>query len=281
MKFILILVFIFISFLVIMNIIAKKYDDPYYIDIFYGLPGSGKSTDIVKYSILVNTEKTPYDRVYCNMNNVAGTYYFNLKELIEINKNKNDDNYFIPFKENSVVCIDEAGYYINNRDFKNFSKFMQYLCRYVRHHKIYLRFYSQAIDTDLVIRNLARRYYILKKYFNCITLIKPIFKDMGIGMDNNGNGKLVESFQYASIFQFKFNWIPRYIGLFDSHEVKTKTINDNTVLCPYNENLKYATNLRLYIQHLLYKAYKKIHFFLFNHNSFKISLNSYLNLVRF
>lgn len=275
-----IIIFI-ILFLFLYGLLARylinKYNDPYYIDLFIGLPGCGKSSDIVKYAIKVNYNKTFYDRVYCNMENVAGTYFFDLPSLIEINKGRSSDDYIIPFKPNSVVCIDEAGYFINNRDFKNFSKFMQYLCRYVRHHKLYLRIYSQSVDTDKVIRDLSRRFYLLKKYLNCITLIKPISKDIDIGQDIDGNGKLVENYKFLSILDWRLTWLPRYFGLFDSHSVQSSNIVDNSVYNSYNTNISYAAKLHRYIFHSIK------YFFINKFNikpSFNISYNLYLFLRR-
>ena len=113
MNLFLFVIIIFICFFIFLFWAKKHFNDPYYIEIFFGLPGCGKSTDISKYAIKVLNGKTPYHKVYCNQKEVAGTYYFDLKNLIEINKDRNENNYIIPFEPNSCVCIDEASMYVN------------------------------------------------------------------------------------------------------------------------------------------------------------------------
>lgn len=252
-KFIFILLIVFFTAL---SIYGKICADPYFCKIFYGLPGCGKSTYIAYLGVKVNTGKMmPYTKVYCNAPDVGGTFYFNLPELIKLNSKRDENDYIVPFEENSIVCIDEAGLAVNGRDWKSFSKFLQYLCRKFRHHKISLYFFSQGFsDADKTIRTNCHQLLMIKKIFNCISFVRPIHKSLGLGKDANGNGQPCEVYKYASIFNSKFIFIPRYVGLFNSHEVQASVVHSDTYFNEYTDKFNYVKSTPLYIRHVMMKS---------------------------
>lgn len=268
-KFILIL--LAVSFTAL-SIYGKLCADPYFCKIFYGLPGCGKSTHIAYTGVQVNTGKLkPFTKVYCNAPDVGGTYYFNLQELIKINSKRDENDYIIPFEENSIVCIDEAGIAVNGRDWKSFSKFLQYLCRKFRHHKISLYFYSQGFsDADKTIRTNCHQLLMIKKIFNCISFVRPIHKSLGLGKDSNGNGQPCEVYKYASIFSSKFIFIPRYVGLFNSHEVQASIVPTESIFNEYTDRFNYVKSTPLYIKYVFISS--------FNH--LKLYIQYFSDLIR-
>jgi hypothetical protein len=61
------------------------------------------------------------------------------------------------------VIIDEAGIEYNNRAFKEFSDKSLYFFKYHRHYRLAIDLFSQGLDCDKKIRDLAQRLYVVKK----------------------------------------------------------------------------------------------------------------------
>ena len=59
-------------------------------------------------------------------------------------KELNED--YCPFPPDSCVCIDEGGIEMFSRNFKAFDMELVKLFKLVRHHKLYVRIYSQSFD---------------------------------------------------------------------------------------------------------------------------------------
>lgn len=127
----------------------KKYKIPHVLSIYFGVPGSGKTTFA---AWLVKQDLRHGGKVWSNVP-ITGAYVLNPKE--DIGNNMIHDG---------RVIIDEAGIEYNNRDFKEFSKKALYFYKYHRHYETAVDIFSQGFDDmDKKIRTLAQRLYVVKK----------------------------------------------------------------------------------------------------------------------
>lgn len=145
----------------------KEYQIPHIVSIYFGVPGSGKTTFA---AWLARRDLKRGGKVWSNVP-ITGTYKLDPK--VDIGR------YMI---ENGRVIIDEAGIEYNNRDFKDFSKKSLYFYKYHRHYRLGIDIFSQGFDDmDKKIRTLAQKYYVVKKsIFPWFVYRKEIRKKVGI-----------------------------------------------------------------------------------------------------
>lgn len=176
----------------------KKIDPSLYL--YFGLPGSGKSTYA---SLLVSQCIKAGIPVYCNFP-VKGTYQFNpVSDL---------GQYML---ENCVIIIDEAGLVFNNRDFVKFSKSNLEFFKLHRHYNTEIHVFSQGInDCDIKIRQLAQKiFYIERCLMPYSRKIRRVKRYLGI----DENGQLIDKYAFVP-FSKKLIWLPSFWNMFDSFE---------------------------------------------------------------
>lgn len=188
------------------------------LNMYMGKMGVGKTTHICRES--QRYIKKGY-KVYCNVE-IPGTYLYNPLELNQYT-----------FEKNSVVFCDEIGIIFNNRSFKSFDKGYIEFFKMIRQYKVKFICYSQALDSDKIIRNLMHNIYIMNR-IGKITLIRPISKNFGLATDENGNGQIVDSYKFKSILEWKFIYLPRYYGMFKSYNPPYRELIKSTYY-DYNE----------------------------------------------
>lgn len=191
---------------------------PYKTVMIIGKKGSGKTCDIAKRALKAQKKGK---KVYSSIE-IPGCHVFNPLDLNQYT-----------FEENSLVLIDEVGLIWDNRDFKSFEKGVNTWFKYSRQYKIQVYLYSQAFDIDLKIRNLCDQLILMQR-IGKITLLRPIVKKLGISTDQNGNGNLVDTYAFSWVFDWKFNYMPRYYGLFKSFNPPKREIIESTFE-QYNE----------------------------------------------
>lgn len=127
----------------------KKCRIPHILSIYFGVPGSGKTTFA---AWLTKRDLRHGGKVWSNVP-ITGAYKLDPKEDI--------GQYMIC---DGRVIIDEAGIEYNNRDFKKFSEDSLYFYKYHRHYQLAVDVFSQGFDDmDKKIRTLAQRLYVVKK----------------------------------------------------------------------------------------------------------------------
>lgn len=127
----------------------KKCKIPHILSIYFGVPGSGKTTFA---AWLTKRDLRHGGKVWSNVP-ITGAYNLDPKEDI--------GQYMIC---NGRVIIDEAGIEYNNRDFKKFSEESLYFYKYHRHYELAIDIFSQGFDDmDKKLRTLAQRLYVVKK----------------------------------------------------------------------------------------------------------------------
>lgn len=185
---------------------------PYQTFIIFGKKGSGKTCDIAKRSLKFQKKGI---KCYSNIE-IPGNYLFDPRDIKQFT-----------FEPGSVIFIDEVGLIWDNRNFKSFEFGINQWFKYARQYRCSVYLYSQATDIDLKIRLLCDRMMYMQR-IGKITLIRPINKQMGIATDMNGNGQLVDTYSYGWIFDWKFNYMPRYYGMFKSFDPPERELIKST-----------------------------------------------------
>lgn len=200
---------------------TKQYRDPCTAEMYVGKIGSGKTTSIVQYVYKVNSHRTPWERVYVNVPDIHGAYYFDFADVLKQLKQG-----ICPFEPMSAVLIDEGGIEMFSRNFRNFDMELVRFFKLCRHYRLYVRVYSQAFDIDKSVRNIVTGLYVSTKFLGVLTVHRPVIKKLGISTDEEGNGQLVDTYKYDWIFGYKFTFIPRWVKHFDSYNTEKVIMND-------------------------------------------------------
>lgn len=175
------------------------------IEIYAGLPGSGKTTiAAAEASKCMKKGITVYSNVP-----ITGTHQYNCKDLG-----------LYHMQPNSLIIIDEAGLEFSNRKYATFADYTLRLFKLHRHYKLRILVLSQANDSDKVIRNLAKSVYIVHKRFlgfvaSCTyvhTDISPLATQEDIAKIYFLPHPLIQ------FFERKRYWMPKYWKYFDSWE---------------------------------------------------------------
>lgn len=174
------------------------------ISIFFGAPGSGKTTLGARYA--EQAERT-HTLIYGNID----LDYPNYIKIDSTDLGRYD------FHDCTILC-DESGVDFNNRDYKNFSKDLIKYLKYHRHFNAKIVFFSQSYeDMDITIRRLAQRYYLVKKSFlfklNKKIVVKRIKKSIVIQKETR---QIIDAYDFVFLSKFVFSG-RRYFKHFDTH----------------------------------------------------------------
>lgn len=175
-------------------------------DIYFGVPGSGKTTFA---AYLAKKRIKRKGKVLSNVS-IKGTYEVERSDI---------GHYMI---QDCLLLIDEAGIDYNNRNFSDkkekMSKEEIYFYKYHRHYNVDIAIFSQGYDDmDKKLRTLATKYYIVKRsIFPGFITRKLINKKLGI--DKNTK-QIIDEYAFA-IFGTKWIYCPKLWKMFNSCSYK-------------------------------------------------------------
>jgi hypothetical protein len=169
-------------------------------DMYIGKKGCGKTCTLAKLALRYN--KKGY-KVYTNVEGISNTYFFNPKQLDTLTPDPN-----------SIILIDEVGLVWDNRSFANFKANEWF--KYSRQYKCKVILFSQAFDIDLKIRNLVDNMYLMTRIGKGV-IYRPVVKKLGIVQKPDGTGDLADTYRYGGLLSWKFTYLPRYYGLFNTY----------------------------------------------------------------
>lgn len=117
--------------------------------IYFGLPGSGKTTYAAS---IVAKNRRRKRKTFSNVP-ITGAYVVDPQN--DIGKHMIED---------CDLIIDEAGLEYNNRKFKSFSDEATYFFKYHRHYRVNVHIFSQGYDDmDKKLRTLASELYLVRR----------------------------------------------------------------------------------------------------------------------
>lgn len=208
---------------------ARHPKHPLQLNVYFGVPGSGKTTyaaylarEAQRESLVIRfCKRFPcrftrwilngknWKRSYPVWSNVPiqGTYHLNAKTDIGV--------YMI---QNGKMIIDEAGVEFNNRDYKSFPKAAVHFFKYHRHYGVSVDVFSQSFeDMDVTLRRLAQNFYVVKRsLLPFFVVTKHIRRKVGI--DENSH-QLVDAYSFGlPVLDSKWIFCPPLWKMFDSYD---------------------------------------------------------------
>lgn len=168
------------------------------IDIYFGLPGSGKTTLACK---LARKALRDGRHVYSDFSVAA------IKGCINFPQDLLGQ---VTLPPGSLLILDEASIKFNNRNFKSMSMAAISWLKLARHYGVDVVVFSQSYeDMDITIRRLANTLWHVRRC-GIFTLVRRINRSVGI--DSNTH-QIVDQYRFCSIFS-KFLRLPLLRQLF-------------------------------------------------------------------
>lgn len=210
---------------------ARHPKHPLQLNVYFGVPGSGKTTYAAYLAREAQREskvlrlcrrfpcrftnwilngknwKRPYP-VWSNVP-ISGTLRINAKEDLGIN-----------LIQDGKLIIDEAGVEFNNRDYKSFPKPAIKFFKYHRHYGVSVDVFSQSFeDMDVTLRRLAQNFYVVKRsvipWFITTKLIRR-----KVGIDETSH-QLVDAYSFGfPVFDTKWIFCPPLWRMFNSYDIE-------------------------------------------------------------
>lgn len=195
------IIWILLGVIVVLSILCifKKKDREDIISIYFGVPGSGKTTFA---AWLVRNELKHNRKVWSNVP-ITGAMIYEPKEDLG-KKNMVDGR----------IILDEASVEYNNRKFRELDSATIKFLKYHRHYQTAIDVFSQSYDDmDITLRRLAQRYYLMKKsILPWFVVRKTISKRIGI----DENTKQIIDEYYFRPFSTKYIFCPPLWKIFNT-----------------------------------------------------------------
>lgn len=192
---------LFIGFL----FFTKKFANPYKMIFIFGKKGSGKSTFMVKE--MIRHAKRGWT-IYTDMEDciVPGVRIIKALDLAT----------FIapPY---SCIFLEEVGITFDNRKYKSFDDGIRDFSKFLRKYKLKCYMNSQSYDVDKKIRDCVDGMFLLSSIRDCISISRPILKSVKLTAPSaESESRVAEGLKFASIWHWRFMWMPSYHKFFDS-----------------------------------------------------------------
>lgn len=177
-------------------------DDKVYV--VFGLPGSGKSTLLTAAACECLSGKSfmglpPHPRVFSTFA-IPETYKLDPMMLGKVDLT------------DSLLLIDEASQFFDAREWKTFPEHVRTFFQTHRHEHTSIIVCSQGFsDTDLRIRNLADKFWMLDKWLFDYSLCRPI-----VHRQRPQKGSIEETYELSPPLDWTFINRKKYYHLFDS-----------------------------------------------------------------
>lgn len=208
MTFIYFILIIFILWIVLGNIYFARKHKKITFDIYFGVPGSGKTTFAAYLTKkALKRRKKGVHKVLSNVP-IKGAYSVSKQDI---------GHYQI---SNCDLLLDEAGIDYNNRNYNKFTDDETYFFKYHRHYKVNIAIFSQDFeDMDKKLRKLATRYFIVKKsIFPGFICRRTIRKKIGI---DKLTKQIIDEYNFEFfLFGTKYIYCPKLWKMFDSYTYK-------------------------------------------------------------
>lgn len=197
-----------LAFMLLFHFLTRKYLNPFKFTMIVGKKGSGKTTWMVE---LIYKYLRRGWTVYANID-IPGVCYFDPKNIGEYT-----------FPSGSVVMIDEANLFWDNRKWKDVAASLIEWFRYQRQYRVKLYMFSQTFDIDKKLRSLCDDLYLVKNFARVFCWCKRIRKWPDLKQaEGESEARIVDMIQYDTILLWPFGsrhlvYIPKWAKYFKSY----------------------------------------------------------------
>lgn len=187
---------------------SYKFKSPYWLEIRFGKPGCGKTTDLCREAI--HGLKDGW-HVYTNVPiNVAGV------RLID------NSNIGMWADDNSLILLDEANLFADNRSYKSLPRQVLEYTRLFRHNKVRLILFSQTFDIDLKFRSMAQRLCLCYRIGPLMIRrgVKKVLTIRQAEYAQDADSQIVDNLAFESFLKpgaLTFVWLPRWVRYHDTY----------------------------------------------------------------
>lgn len=193
----------------------------------FGKKGAGKSCYMVKQ--MLHYLRKGWN-VYTDMADVRipGVRIITLKNL----------ETFRP-EPHSAVFLDEVGISMDNRSFKSFPPGLRDFFKYARKMKLVVFMNSQAYDVDKKVRDTTDAMMLMQSIGSFLCICRPIRRSITLTEPSaDSESRIADVLKFASIFSWRFYYMPAYFRYFDSLAMPQRPIVPYTK--PANAASRYA-----------------------------------------
>lgn len=183
----------------------RKYQNPYKLIFVFGKKGAGKSCYMVRQMLRYLRRGW---NVYTDMADIRipGVRIIDLCHLSE----------FRP-EPKSLVCLDEVGISMDNRNYKSFPPGLRDFFKYVRKMKIVVIMNSQAYDVDKKVRDTMDSMLLLQSIGSLFSIARPIYRGITLTEPSaDSESRIADILRFGSIFSWHVYYMPSYFRYFDS-----------------------------------------------------------------
>lgn len=192
----------------IYHLLTKRFSNPFKFTMIVGKKGSGKTTWMVQ--LIYKYLKRGWT-VYANID-IPGVNYFDPNDI---------GTYTFP--QRSVVLIDEANLFWDNRQWKTVAANLIEWFRYQRQYRVKLYMFSQTFDIDKKLRSLCDDLFLVKNVARVFCWCKRIRKWPDLKQaEGESEARIVDMIQYDKLYFWPFGsrhliYIPRWSKYFKSY----------------------------------------------------------------
>lgn len=201
------LLVLFLLFLLVVLVFLRgaiQCANPYRLIFVFGKKGSGKSCYMVNQMLR-------YSRrgwwVYTDMEGVRipGVRQIHVNDLVTLRP--------LP---HSLVCLDEVGISMDNRNYKSFPPGLRDFFKYARKMKCRVIINSQSYDVDKKVRDTVDSM-LLTVALGPLSIVRPIKRSITLVEPSaESEGRISDRLSFSSIFSWRFYWLPFYFPYFDT-----------------------------------------------------------------
>lgn len=190
--------------LLIFAYFCRKYSNPYTLTFVFGKKGSGKSCYMVRQ---MHKHLRAGWHVYTDMQDIRipGVRIISLDAF----------DTFRP-EPHSLVCLDEVGISMDNRNFKFFPAGRRDFFKFLRKMECKAIINSQSYDVDKKVRDTVDSMLLLQA-IGCWSLARPIHRTITLTQPSaDAESRIADTLRFGWLFSWRLYFMPSYFRYFDS-----------------------------------------------------------------
>lgn len=210
-----------IAAILILGLLALNYHyrNPYKCTFVFGKKGAGKSCYMVRqmhrylrrgwhvYTDMSDV-KIPGVRIIPSVDVLAG---------------------FRP-EPHSLLCLDEVGISMDNRNYKAFPPGLRDFFKYARKMQVVIIMNSQAYDVDKKVRDTTDAMLLLQSIGSLFCLARPIRRSITLTAPSaEAESRIADTLRFGPVWTWHVYYMPAYFRYFDSKAMPARS------LVPYHE----------------------------------------------